>query len=104
MKKTLKITGIALAIILIALVFLVLTPLIFKEKFAVIVKNTANKTLKTEMNFSEMDVSFFHHFPELTITLTGFSLKSLPRLPGIPLLKPAISPLESIFSVLSKGL
>jgi AsmA protein len=76
MKKTLKITGIALAIILIALVFLVLTPLIFKEKFAVIVKNTANKTLKTEMNFSEMDVSFFHHFPELTITLTGFSLKS----------------------------
>ena len=58
------------------LIFLVLTPFVFKEKFAVLVKATANKKLKTELNFSAMDVSFFHHFPNLTITLTNFSLKS----------------------------
>jgi AsmA protein len=58
------------------MIFLVCTPFIFREKFAEIVKNTANKTLRTEMNFKEMDVSFFHHFPNLTITLTDFSLKS----------------------------
>ena len=76
MKKTLKITGISLSVILIMLIFLVLTPFIFREKFAEIVKITANKKLKTELNFSAMDVSFFHHFPNLTITLTNFSLKS----------------------------
>lgn len=76
MKKALKITGITLAVLLIALLLLFLTPFVFEKKFAAIIKNTANKTLKTEMNFSEMDVSFFHHFPNLTITLTGFTLKS----------------------------
>ncbi len=76
MKKILRITGIAFVIILIALLLLFFSPFIFREKFAEIIKNTANKTLRTEMNFSEMDVSFFHHFPNLTITLTDFSLKS----------------------------
>ncbi len=55
---------------------MVCTPFLFREKFAEIVKNTANKRLKTELNFSSMDISFFHHFPNLTITLTDFSLKS----------------------------
>ena len=76
MKKSLKITGIVLAVIVAMLIFMILIPFIFKDKFAEIVKNTANKTLLTEMNFREMDVSFFHHFPNLTITLTDFSLKS----------------------------
>ena len=78
MKKTLKITGAIFSVILIILIFLVLTPVIFREKFAEVVKSTANKKLKTELNFSGMDVSFFHHFPNLTITLTDFSLKSSP--------------------------
>lgn len=76
MKKIVKITGIVLSVVLIILIFMVCAPFIFREKFAEIVKNTANKRLKTEMNFSSMDVSFFHHFPNLTITLTDFSLKS----------------------------
>lgn len=73
-----KITGIALAVIVVALFLLILTPFLFREKFAEIVKSTANKTLRAEMNFSSMEVSFFHHFPNLTITLTGFTLKSSP--------------------------
>ena len=78
MKKILKITGILLSVILIVLIFMVCTPFIFREKFAQIVKNTANSKLKTELNFSSMDVSFFDHFPNLTITLTDFSLRSCP--------------------------
>ncbi|MGA2824032.1 MAG: AsmA-like C-terminal region-containing protein, partial [Bacteroidales bacterium] len=76
MKKIVKITGIVLSVILIVLILMICTPFIFREKFAEVVKNTANKSLKTEMNFSSMDVSFFHHFPNLTITLTDFYLKS----------------------------
>ncbi|MEI6062367.1 MAG: AsmA family protein [Bacteroidota bacterium] len=76
MKKTVKISIITLSILLVTLLFLVLTPFLFKDKFTSIVKNTANKTLLTDVNFSGMDVSFFHHFPNLTISLTDFSLKS----------------------------
>jgi len=76
MKKAFRITAITFAVILVILMFLVLSPLIFREKFAAIVKSSANKELKTEMSFSEMNVSFFRHFPNLTITLTDFSLRS----------------------------
>ena len=78
MKKTLRITGIVFSIILMMLIVMLLSPFIFKEKFAQIIKSTANKTLRTEVNFSEMDISFFHHFPKLTITLYDFTLKSSP--------------------------
>ncbi len=76
MKKTLKISGIILIVILIILIFLVLTPILFRARFAQVVKNTANRSLKTELNFSDMDVSFFRHFPNLSFTLTDLSLKS----------------------------
>lgn len=76
MKKTIKITGIALIAILIIFFLLLLTPSLFKDKFATIVKNTANKAIRTELNFSGMEVSFFRHFPNLTITLSDVSLKS----------------------------
>jgi len=76
MKKIFKITGIALITILIVFIFLVLTPFIFKDKLTTIVKNTANKTLNSELGFVDMEVSFFRYFPNLTITLTEFSLKS----------------------------
>lgn len=76
MKKALKITGITALVILIILVFLLLSPMLFREKFEKIIKNTANKELKTEMNFSDLNVSFFRHFPNLTITLSDFSLRS----------------------------
>ena len=40
------------------------------------VKNLANRTLKSELNFTDMSLSFFSHFPNLSLTLTDFSLKS----------------------------
>ena len=76
MKKFLKISGISLGVVLLLLVTMLVLPFVFKDKLAGIVKTTANKTLKTELNFSGMDVSFFDHFPNLTITLSDFILKS----------------------------
>jgi AsmA protein len=40
------------------------------------VKNLANRTLKSELNFTGMNLSFFSYFPNLSLTLTDFSLKS----------------------------
>ncbi|MCX6282228.1 MAG: AsmA family protein [Bacteroidetes bacterium] len=76
MKKAVKITGISLGAVLLLLILMLLSPFIFKDKLGAIIKTTANKTLKTELNFSAMDVSFFTYFPNLTITLSDFSLKS----------------------------
>ncbi len=73
MKKALKITG----VILISLILiLVLSPFLFQDRLKREVKNLANRTLKSELNFTDMNVSFFSHFPNLSLTLTDFSLKS----------------------------
>ena len=69
--KILKYTGITI-IVLLALMFI--TPLIFSDKIKEEVKKTANKKLNGELNYSDAEVSFFTHFPSLTLTLTKFNL------------------------------
>lgn len=69
--KILKYTGITL-VVLLALMFI--TPLIFSEKIKEEVKKTANKKLDGELNYTDANVSFFTHFPSLTLTLTKFNL------------------------------
>nr|WP_315159236.1 AsmA-like C-terminal region-containing protein [uncultured Flavobacterium sp.] len=69
--KILKYTGITL-VVLLALMFI--TPLIFSDKIKEQVKKTANEKLNGELNYSDAQVSFFTHFPSLTLTLTKFNL------------------------------
>ncbi|MFC4815929.1 AsmA family protein [Flavobacterium sp. GCM10023249] len=70
--KGLKISGITIGSVLL-LMFLL--PLLFPGKIAEEVKLFANKKLNGELNFKEANLSFFSHFPSLTLTLTDFSLK-----------------------------
>ncbi len=80
MKKTgkgkalriLKITGISFAVLLLSLFLL---PILFPGKVAEEVKGFANKKLKGELNFKQANLSFFNHFPSLTLSLEDFSLK-----------------------------
>ena len=69
--KTLKYLGITIAILL-ALMFI--TPYVFSDKIKEEIKKTANKKLAGELDYSEANVSFFKHFPSLTLTLENFSL------------------------------
>uniref|UniRef100_UPI002FDCC9C7 AsmA family protein n=1 Tax=Flavobacterium sp. TaxID=239 RepID=UPI002FDCC9C7 len=64
--------GISLGTVLL-LMFLI--PILFPGKIAEEVKAFANKKLNGELNFKEANLSFFNHFPSLTLTLTDFSLK-----------------------------
>ena len=50
------------------------TPLIFSDTIKEEIKKTANKKLAGEMNYSDVNVSFFKHFPSLTLTLNDFKL------------------------------
>jgi AsmA protein len=82
MKKALKIAGISAGSILCLLFLLALTPTLFKQKFGQVVKQTINKELKTELDFSGLEISFFRHFPNLTVTLSDALLKSSPPFSG----------------------
>lgn len=69
--KILKWLGIGIASILL-LLFLI--PILFPGQLAEQVKAFANKKLTGELNFKEANISFFNHFPSLTVTLDEFSL------------------------------
>lgn len=69
--KLLKIAGITVASILL---LLYLIPLLFPGAIASEVKKIANKNLDTKMEFSKSKLSFFTHFPYLTVSLDHLSL------------------------------
>lgn len=52
-----------------------LFPILFPGKIEKEVKGFANQHLNGELNFKEANLSFFNHFPSLTLSLNEFSLK-----------------------------
>ena len=70
--KRLKIAGCTL---LGLLLITFLLPYFFPEFVAKKIKSWSNKALATEVNFSKARLSFFNHFPSLTLTLHDFTLK-----------------------------
>lgn len=69
--KILKISGITLGTILALLIIL---PIIFADTITEKIKVLANENLDGELNFSDSELSFFKHFPSLTLTLHDFNL------------------------------
>jgi len=69
--KILKVTGIVIASILL-LLFLI--PLLFPGKIASEVKKVANERLDSKIDFKNSKLSFFTHFPSLTVSLDDVSL------------------------------
>lgn len=65
-KKILKITGITLLVLIIALAA---TPYLFKDKIIAMVKGTINENVNARVDFADADVSFFRNFPKASIVL-----------------------------------
>jgi len=72
LKKVLKITGITLASILL---LLFITPYLLPDTISEEVQKWVNKNIKGEVKFEKTSLSFFSHFPSLTLSLHEFSLK-----------------------------
>ena len=70
--KIVKIAGISLGTLLLLLFLL---PTIFPETLTNQVKKFANEKLNGELSFKETHLSFFTHFPSLTLSLDDFLLK-----------------------------
>ena len=70
--KFLKISGISVAVLLLLLFLL---PYLFPNFISGKIRQWAKGSIKTELNFSAARLSFFRHFPALTLTLYDFKLK-----------------------------
>jgi AsmA-like C-terminal region len=66
LRKTLKITGIVL-LVLVAAAFLI--PVIFKKQITTLVKNEINKSITAKVDFKDVSLSLFRHFPKISIAL-----------------------------------
>lgn len=66
MKKFFKIFGITL-LILLALAFII--PVVFKKQIQALVKKEINKSLDATVDFSDVKLSLFRHFPKVGIVI-----------------------------------
>ena len=71
LKKTLKILGITL-IVLIALAFII--PIVFKKQITNLVKKEINNGLTAKVDFRDVSLSLFRHFPKVSIRLEDLSV------------------------------
>ncbi|MFA9188114.1 AsmA-like C-terminal region-containing protein [Flavobacterium sp. FBOR7N2.3] len=69
--KTLKYIGITLITLL---AFMFIAPYIFADKINAEIKKVANEKLDAKLDYSESNISFFTHFPSLTVSLNDFQL------------------------------
>lgn len=74
LKKILKVTGITL---LVLLIILFIAPYLFKGKIVAIVKEQINKNINAKADFQDVSVSFFRHFPRVSLALEGLQVTGL---------------------------
>ena len=72
LSKIIKIAGL---VIISLLLLLFLLPYLFPTTISTKIKTFVNTSIKGELNFSSARLSFFNHFPTLTLTLYDFTLK-----------------------------
>jgi hypothetical protein len=66
LKKIAKITGITLVTLI---VILFVAPFIFKGKIIAIAKEQINKNVNANVDFKDLSLSFFRHFPRVSVAL-----------------------------------
>lgn len=69
--KIVKYLGITLISLL---AFLFIAPYIFADKINAEIKKVANQKLNAKLDYSQSNISFFNHFPSLTVSLDDFKL------------------------------
>lgn len=71
MKKAFKIIGINLLVIVI---ILIAAPFIFESQIKDFVRKTANQNVNAQVEFSDINLSFFRSFPQASVVIKDFSV------------------------------
>ena len=70
-KKILKITGIVLLVLVLAAFAI---PYFFKDKIIALIKTEVNKNVNAKVDFADVDISLFRHFPRVAVALEGLQV------------------------------
>ncbi|MCF6242744.1 MAG: AsmA family protein, partial [Bacteroidales bacterium] len=74
MKKIIKISGIVIALFILALI---ITPLLFKAKIKELISEQANNYLNAKLEFADLDLSLIRSFPDFSIRIDKLSLSGV---------------------------
>ena len=74
LKKTLKVTGIVLFVLIVAAFIL---PFIFKGKIMTIAKTQINKNINARVDFNDINISLFRQFPRLAVGLENLQVTGI---------------------------
>ncbi|NNE54465.1 MAG: AsmA family protein, partial [Flavobacteriales bacterium] len=80
MKKFLKIFGVFIVLIIISLIAI---PFFFQDAIAQAVKDAANENLNTRLEFSDLSLSLFSDFPDVSVTIDDFVLSGIEDFEGV---------------------
>jgi hypothetical protein len=83
LKRTLQISGITLVVLIAAAVAI---PYFFKDKIMIKVKETINKDLNAKVDFKDINISAFKHFPKISVALEGLDVEGVGDFEGVKLL------------------
>lgn len=84
MKKVLFSIAILLVLLLGSLLIL---PYLFKDEIVAQVKTAANENLNAKVDFKDVNVSFFRHFPRLSVGLEGLEVMGMEEFEGVKLVQ-----------------
>ncbi|MBI3882885.1 MAG: AsmA family protein, partial [Sphingobacteriales bacterium] len=70
-KKVLKIVGIILFLLV---AFAIAVPYLFKGKIIAVTKEQINKNINAKVEFKDIDISLFKHFPKVSVGLEGLQI------------------------------
>ncbi|MCC7505922.1 MAG: AsmA family protein, partial [Saprospiraceae bacterium] len=84
MKKVLF----SIAIVLFLLLgLLLILPYMFKDEIVAQVKTAANENLNAKVEFKDVNISFFRHFPRLSVGLEGLEVTGVQEFEGVKLVQ-----------------
>lgn len=83
LKKILKIVGITMVVLILAAFAI---PYFFKDKIIAKVKTELNNRLNAKVNFKDVDISIFRHFPRLAVGLEDLQVVGIDAFAGDTLL------------------
>ena len=83
LKKILKIVGIAVVVLILAAIAI---PYFFKDKIVAKVKSELNDMLTAKVDFKDVDISLFRHFPRLAVGLEDLQITNTGAFEGDTLL------------------